>query len=50
MNDKEAEKVRRTLVHFWLFEDKKLYRHSFGGPYLLCLHLSKIAELLAELH
>ena len=48
-NEKEAEKVRRTSSHFWLFEDKKLYRRSFGGPYLLCLHPSKTIELLAEL-
>ena len=49
MNDKEAKKVRRTSAQFGFSEDKKLYRCSFGGPYLLCLHLSKIAELLAEL-
>ena len=50
MNGKEAEKMQRTSAHFWLSEDKKLYRCSFRGPYLLCLHLSKTVELLAELH
>ena len=27
-----------------------MYQRSFGGPYLLCLHLEKVNELLAELH
>lgn len=47
---KEAEKVQRTSSLFWLSKDKRLYRRSFGGPYLLCLHPDKIAELLTELH
>ena len=49
-NDKKAKKVRRTSAQFLLSNDKKLYRHSFGGPYLLCLHYSKAAKLLVELH
>ena len=47
---KEVEMVQRTSTCFWLSEDKKLYRRSFGGPYLLCLHPSKTIKLLAELH
>ena len=47
---KEAENVQRTSAHFWLSEDKKLYQHSFGSPYLLCIHSSKTVELLAKLH
>ena len=46
----ELEKVRRTSAHFWLSKDKKLYRHSFRGPYLLCLHPNRVTELLAKLH
>lgn len=49
MDVKEAEKVQRTSTYFWLSEDKRLYRRSFGGPYLLCLHPSKTTELLIEL-
>ena len=49
-DSKELEKVWRTSAHFYLFKDKKLYRRSFGGPYLLCLHLNKVTELLIELH
>ena len=47
---KVAEKVQRTSAHFWSSKDKKLYRCSFGGPILLCLHSSKAAKLLAKLH
>ena len=47
---KEAEKVRRAAVRYWLSADYKLYRRSFEGPYLECLHPSKIEELLTELH
>ena len=46
----EAEKVWRTSARFWLSEDKRLYRRSFGGPYLLCFYPNKTAKLLVELH
>jgi len=46
----EVEKVGITLAHFWLSEDKKLYRQSFGGSYLLCLHSNDVAKLLAKLY
>ena len=32
----EAEKIRRKAPRYWLSEDKKLYKRSFSGPYLLC--------------
>ena len=46
----EAEKVRRTAPWFWLFEDRKLYKRSFSGPYLLCVHPEASKSLLEELH
>ena len=46
----ETEKVRRKAPHFWLYEDKKLYKRSFSGPYLLCVHLKALESLLEELH
>ena len=50
-NDKkEANRVRRVAAWYWLSADCKLYRRSFGGPYLLCLRLEKVNELLADLH
>lgn len=47
---KEVEKVRRTEAHFWLSNDGRLFRHSFSGPYLLCLHPYKTIELLVKLY
>ena len=46
----KANKIRRVASQYWLLVDRKLYRRSFGGPYLLCLHPGKLDELLAELH
>ena len=46
----EADKVRRKAPHFWLSEDQKLYKHSFSGPYLLCIYLEESELLLEELH
>ena len=48
--EKEANKIRRVAARYWLSKDRKLYRRSFGGPYLLCLHPEKVGQLLAELH
>ena len=46
----EAEKVRRKAPRFWLFEDRKLYKCSFFGPYLLYVHPEASESLLEELH
>ena len=46
----EAEKVRRKAPWFWMSEDKKLYKHSFSGQYLLCVHPDASESLLEELH
>ena len=46
----EAEKVRRKAPRFWLSEDQKLYKRSFSGPYLLCIHPEVSELLLEELH
>ena len=46
----EANKVRRVASQYWLSADRKLYRRSFRGPYLLCLHPRKVIELLAKLY
>ena len=46
----EAEKIRRKAPRFWLSEDQKLYKHSFSGPYLLCVHPEATELLLKELH
>ena len=46
----EAEKIRRNAPRFWLSEDHKLYKCSYSGPYLLCIHPETSEPLLEELH
>ena len=46
----EADKVQRKAPQFWLSEDQKLYKRSFSGPYLLCIHPEVVELLLEELH
>ena len=46
----EAKKVRRKALQFWLSEDRKSYKRSFSGPYLLCVHPEASESLLEELH
>ena len=45
----EADKVRRKAPRFWLFEDQKLHKLSFFGPYLLCVYPETLELLLEEL-
>ena len=49
-NKLEVDKIRRKAPHFWLSEDQKLYKRSFSGPYLLCIHPEALELLLEELH
>ena len=49
-NKPEVNKVRKKAYWFWLSEDQKLYKRSFSGPYLLCIHPKAIELLLEELH
>ena len=46
----EVDKVRRKALQFWLFEDQKLYKHSFFRPYLSCIQPKVVEPLLEELH
>ena len=46
----KADKVRRKAPWFWLSEDQKLYKRSFSGPYLLCIHPKAVELLLEELY
>ena len=46
----EAEKIRKKAPQFWLSEDHKLYKRSYSGPYLLCVHPEASELLLEELH
>ena len=46
----EVDKVQRKATRFWLSENQKLYKSSFSGPYLLCVHPEMTKSLLEELH
>ena len=46
----EAKIVRRKAPRFWLSKDRKLYKRSFSGPYLLCVHPKASKSLLKELY
>ena len=46
----ETKKIRRNATRFWLSEDHKLYKRSYFGPYLLCIHPETLEPLLEELH
>lgn len=46
----KVEKIRRNLPRYWVSKELKLYRHSFSGPYLLCVHPEVVEPLLEELH
>ena len=46
----EVDKIRRKTTSYWLLEDHKLYKRSFSGPYLLCVHPEQTESLLEELH
>ena len=39
------DKVRKIAPRFWLSEDQKLYKCSFFGLYLLCIHLEAVDPL-----
>ncbi|XP_075644936.1 uncharacterized protein LOC142615907 [Castanea sativa] len=47
---KMAEKIRRSAPRYWLSGEQKLYRRSYAGPYLLCVHPEAVEPLLEELH
>ena len=46
----EAKKIRKNTPRFWLSKDHKLYKRSYSGPYLLCIHPEASELLLEELH
>ena len=46
----DVEKIRRKAPRFWLSKDQKLYRRSFLGPNLLCIHPEALELILEKLH
>ena len=44
----EAKKIRRKTPRYWLSKEQKLYKRSFSGLYLLCVHPKIVEPLLEE--
>ncbi|XP_028121912.1 uncharacterized protein LOC114319106 [Camellia sinensis] len=47
---KEANKVKHKSARFWISPSEKLYRRSYLGPYLLCVHPNLVENVLYEIH
>ena len=47
---KEFDRIRCKSPQYWVSEDGRLYKRSYSGPYLLCVHLEVVEVLLEELH
>uniref|UniRef100_A0A2N9GNU9 Uncharacterized protein n=1 Tax=Fagus sylvatica TaxID=28930 RepID=A0A2N9GNU9_FAGSY len=50
-NDPRAANViKRKAPRYWLSKEGNLYKRSFSGPYLLCVHPNLVDDLLFEIH
>ena len=47
---KHAHKVRVKSARFWVSSEGLLYKKSFIGPYLLCIHPNVVQNFLYKLH
>ncbi|GFY86367.1 hypothetical protein Acr_05g0000060 [Actinidia rufa] len=47
---KEAHKIRIKAARFWISPTGDLYKRSYQGPYLLCVHPSLVEDVLYEIH
>ena len=47
---KEAHKIRVKSERFWLSPSGALYKKSFTGPYLKCVHPNSVEAFLFEIH
>ena len=47
---KEVHKVRVKATRFWISPYGDLYKRSYLGPYLLCVHPSLVDDVLFEIH
>ena len=49
-DQKKADIVKRKAPGYWLSKEGSLYKRSFSGPYLLCVHPDLVDNLLYEIH
>uniref|UniRef100_A0A2N9G212 RNA-directed DNA polymerase n=1 Tax=Fagus sylvatica TaxID=28930 RepID=A0A2N9G212_FAGSY len=47
---KEAAKIHKIAMRYWISREGKLYKKSYTGPYLLCVHPDLVPNLLYEIH
>ena len=47
---KEANMIKRKAPKYWISKEGSLYRRSFMGPYLLCVHMKMVKNFLFEIH
>ncbi len=50
VDQRVASTIKRKALGYWLSKDEGLYKRSFSGPYLLCVHLDVVDNLLFEIH
>ena len=49
-DQKEVAKIRKTATRYWISREGKLYKRSYTGSYLLCVHPDLVQNLLYEIH
>jgi hypothetical protein len=49
-DQKEANIIKRKAPGYWLSKEGSLYKRSFSGLYLLCVHPDLVNNLLYEIH
>ncbi|GFZ05267.1 hypothetical protein Acr_17g0008390 [Actinidia rufa] len=49
-NKREVHKIRIKAARFWISPSGELYKRSYQGLYLLCVHPSLIEDVLYEIH
>ena len=42
--------IKRKAPRYWVSNEGLLYRRSFSGPYLLCVHPEKVRDFLFKIH
>jgi hypothetical protein len=47
---KEANMTKRKAPKYWVSKEGSLYKRSFTGPYLLCVHPEMVKNFLFEIH
>ena len=45
-----ADLIKQKAPKYWISKEGSLYRQSFSGPYLPCVHLDLVKDFLYEIH